>query len=546
MKWSKHLEQISEKVTRTLLVLVVKSNKDCSSDNVFSDVTKSVNPAALNICVNKTRKIKNGVAIHCKDDKSLKALKTSLSSSLGQEYSFDKQQKLNPRMMLYDVRLEVLNSPNEIVESIISLNELEEEHKADIRYITKLKRSNTTDIVLEVSPQLRKCFLRRRFLFIGWKASNVSDYVRVKNGYKCCGYGHFSKDCKSELHCPKCAGSHKLKDCKAETEQCINCLKYNRQHNRNIPTDHEATFSACSVHKTYVENHKVDDLIKGVYELFSEARTKLISQVEENAEQAVRQTSPSYASIVKKDVSVIIKPKNINQSHSETRNIVRQNVNPVDNDIKFSQVKNVKNGGLVIRCDGPDDASKLKELASQSLSEEYEIKEVRKQSPRVRIVGMTENIACDRMVAMLKSQNRIFGNSSDCKVLKVWPTKKRGEIYQALLEVDSATYSGLLGQGSVLLVNVDNCVVYDALGLKICFKCCGLNHYAKDCKKSEQICIKSAGNHKVSECNSAQLKCVNCVSARNAQVDHAVWDSDKCCYYRSKLDEYKKQLLGIE
>nr|CAH7715523.1 unnamed protein product [Callosobruchus chinensis] len=308
----------------------------------------------------------------------------------------------------------------------------------------------------------------------------------------------------------------------------------------------------CRVQKNKYENFlkdilqdKVENLIKGVYELFSEAHTKLISKVEENAEQAVRQTIPSYASIVKKDVSVIIKPKNINQSHSETRNIVRQNVNPVDNDIKFSQVKNVKNGGLVIRCDGPDDASKLKELASQSLSEEYEIKEVRKQSPRVRIVGMTENIACDRMVAMLKSQNRIFGNSSDCTVLKVWPTKKRGDIYQALLEVDCATYSGLLGQGSVL-VNVDNCVVYDALGLKICFKCCGLNHYAKDCKKSEQICIKCAGNHKVSECNSAQLKCVNCVSARNAQVDHAVWDSNKCCYYRSKLDEYKKQLLGIE
>nr|CAI5847414.1 unnamed protein product [Callosobruchus analis] len=234
------------KVTKILLITPL----------YLSDVTKSVIPVALNICVNKTRKIKNGVAIHCKDDKSLEALKTRLSSSLGQEYSFDKQQKLNPRMMLYDVRFEGLNSPNEIVKSIISLNELAEEHKADIRYITQLKRSNTTDIVLEVSPQLRKRFLRRRFLFIGWKASNVSDYVRVKNCYKCCGYGHFSKDCKSELHCPKCAGSHKLKDCTAETVQRINCLNYNRQHNRNIPTDHEATFSSCSVHKNYVENLK--------------------------------------------------------------------------------------------------------------------------------------------------------------------------------------------------------------------------------------------------------------------------------------------------
>nr|CAH7738734.1 unnamed protein product [Callosobruchus chinensis] len=237
-------------------VLIVKSNNDCSSDNVFSDVTKSANPAAHNICVNRTRKTKNGVAIHCKDDKSLVALKTILSSSLGQKYSFDKQQKFNPRMMLSDVRLEGLNSPNEVVENIITLNQLEDEHKAEIRYITKIKRSNATDIIIEVSPQLRKCFLHRRFLFIGWQASNVSDYLRVKNCYKCYGYGHFSVDCKSEPHCSKCAGSHRPKECKAETVQCINCLNYNEQHKRNIPTDHEATFSECPVYENYVGNLK--------------------------------------------------------------------------------------------------------------------------------------------------------------------------------------------------------------------------------------------------------------------------------------------------
>nr|CAI5838339.1 unnamed protein product [Callosobruchus analis] len=170
--------------------------------------------------------------------------------------------------------------------------------------------------------------------------------------------------------------------------------------------------------------------------------------------QAVRQTIPSYASIVKKDVSVIIKPKNINQSHSKTRSIVRQNVNPVDNDIKLSQVKNVKNGGLAISCDGPDDASKLKELVSQSLSEEYEVKEVRKQSPRVRIVGMSENIACDRMVAMLKSQNhfqKITANMLPLSTLKKTVGPFKATIIFRVMHVNSQSIMNKIDQIEVIL-----------------------------------------------------------------------------------------------
>ncbi|CAH2014325.1 unnamed protein product, partial [Acanthoscelides obtectus] len=74
--------------------------------------------------------------------------------------------------------------------------------------------------------------------------------------------------------------------------------------------------------------------------------------------------------------------------------------------------KNIKNGGLLIKCDGSEDASKLKELASLHLADDYEVKEVRKFNPRLKIVGMSECIDKDQLSVILKSQNSVFQNGS--------------------------------------------------------------------------------------------------------------------------------------
>ncbi|CAH2012513.1 unnamed protein product [Acanthoscelides obtectus] len=123
-------------------------------------------------------------------------------------------------------------------------------------------------------------------------------------------------------------------------------------------------------------------------------------------------TDASYANILKKNVNLIVKPKNNDQPHAATRLKMRQSVDPVINNIKFSQVKNIKNGGLLIKCDGSEDASKLKELASLHLADDYEVKEVRKFNPRLKIVGMSECIDKDQLSVILKSQNSVFQNDS--------------------------------------------------------------------------------------------------------------------------------------
>ncbi|CAH2015914.1 unnamed protein product [Acanthoscelides obtectus] len=196
---------------------------------------------------------------------------------------------------------------------------------------------------------------------------------------------------------------------------------------------------------------KVDTLIADVYNIFSEAKGHLINKVDETLEQTVSQRVPgpsaSYANTLKKTVNVIVTPKNNDQSHSATRLRISQSVDPVDNNIRFSQVKNIKNGGILIKCDGSDDANKLKDLASRHLSADYEVKEVRKFNPRLKIVGMSQCIEKEELCTMLKSQNNAFHAESECSVLKVWPTKKSATVYQAILDVDCTTYANVLNQG---------------------------------------------------------------------------------------------------
>ncbi|CAH2000683.1 unnamed protein product [Acanthoscelides obtectus] len=208
-----------------------------------------------------------------------------------------------------------------------------------------------------------------------------------------------------------------------------------------------------------------------------------------------------------------------------------------------NKVENIKNGGILIKCDGSDDANKLKDLASRHLSADYEVKEVKKFNPRLKIVGMSQCIEKEELYTMLKSQNNAFHAESECSVLKVWPTKKSATVYQPILDVDCTTYANVLNQGKVL-VNYDSCAVYDAINLKLCFKCCGLNHYAKKCRSSSQTCVKCSLDHKVSDCRSVNLKCINCVNAHHSKTDHAAWDTNQCTVYKNKLNEYKKSITG--
>jgi hypothetical protein len=66
-----------------------------------------------------------------------------------------------------------------------------------------------------------------------------------------------------------------------------------------------------------------------------------------------------------------------------------------------------------------------------------------------------------------------------------------------------------------------------------CLKCQNWNHYANECKASEDTCSNCAEPHRTDQCpNPLIRRCVSCKTS-----DHASWSRD-CPMFIKKTDEY--------
>lgn len=246
---------------------------------------------------------------------------------------------------------------------------------------------------------------------------------------------------------------------------------------------------------------------------------------------------------------IAVKPKNPNQKNSRTKSDLLHLVNPVDLNVKINNVKHISNGGILLDCNKSEEVSKLKEIVQEKMSSDYEIHVLKSIHPQLRIVGISENFDPSTLLMYIRKQNDIiFTSNSECSILRMWPTKKNNNIYQATLQVDMSTYNKLLSQGH-LLVGLDSCTVYDAIHVPRCFKCNQYFHSKNSCKNevSCPICSKA---HNLENCPSgSKLHCSNCFSIKEKQkldinIDHAVWDYENCFAHKKAIEKLKFDLFG--
>lgn len=263
-------------------------------------------------------------------------------------------------------------------------------------------------------------------------------------------------------------------------------------------------------------------------------------------------SSTSYAKVVSKNLqqSVVVKPKDTAQKNSQTKLDVIHGVDPINADIKINSVKHIRNGGLVVECKDSMAADKLLQLAGEKLSSKYDVHQLKKVSPRVRAVGMSEKLENEVLCDCIIQQNSdIFSGSFDCKVLDVKPVKNKSDLYQATVQLDCLSYKRVLEAG-YLLVGLDLCRVYDAVELVRCFRCNGFNHTSKFCKRNH-TCPRCGGAHELVDCTASELSCSNCKAANKIpsnsfDIKHAAWDHDACSAYKLRLNKLKSDLFGAQ
>lgn len=298
---------------------------------------------------------------------------------------------------------------------------------------------------------------------------------------------------------------------------------------------------------------KINEVILDVKKLFSDAKNEIMIEAHECLKNISlpgagtnENSKPLYSKIASTKSMIIVKPKNAEQPNSQTKSDIMKQINPIDLNVKVSKVKNTSNGGVLIGYANADGANKFKQAANEKLSENYHVNEVKNVNPRVKIVGMIEEYSDDQLLTFIKTQNDVIGENSKCNVRKIWPTKKNRRVYQAILEMDAETYFKLLELGN-LFVNYDVCAVYDAIELRMCYKCSGFNHSSNNCNSNKTACPQCSLEHDIKSCPANFIsKCINCVNAKILDCNHSAWDTTKCPIYKRKLEHYKSSLFSTK
>ena len=300
---------------------------------------------------------------------------------------------------------------------------------------------------------------------------------------------------------------------------------------------------------------KFSELVANLTHTFSVLKADLLNNFEKERSVVSKESkvTQKYSDIIrdKSKPAIIIEPKGDGVNSERTKSEIAEKINPFDSGLRIAKVKSVKKGGVLVGCSTTDDNSRFKRIAEEKLSESYVIKEVKGILPRVKIVGITEKYSDDQLQDLIeyviKVNSDIFDPNAVCKLLKFFPTKKKANIFQAVLQVDKLSYERLINCGG-LFVGYDYCYAFDAVELNRCYKCNSFGHSSRYCNQPV-CCPRCSEKHYVKECKAVNVKCSNCVNAsknEDLEIDcgHAAWDSH-CPTYQKALQKLKHDILAL-
>lgn len=296
-----------------------------------------------------------------------------------------------------------------------------------------------------------------------------------------------------------------------------------------------------------LNNIKITDIEKKIAEGNDIQKNviKVNKKVTEEVKKVVsgESNSLSYANVLKS--AVLIKPKK-SQKADETKNDLRAAVNPADIGIPISAVKKLNSGAVIVKCDNDENAIKLKENIENKLGSNYNINKCENKKPRIKILGVRENIGEERLILALKNQNEILKNAV-MEVKAFWKSRGVDESYSAVVELDVKSYNSVLEKKRVN-IEWDKCLVKDGINVQRCFKCLGFNHSSNKCKEAEKVCCRCAKVHLGIgiQCSENELNCINCVKVNkelnlNLDTKHSAFDL-KCKVYERKLNSIRNRI----
>lgn len=243
------------------------------------------------------------------------------------------------------------------------------------------------------------------------------------------------------------------------------------------------------------------------------------------------------------DPLLIIKSKDQN-SAGNMKSDIKKLINPMNDPVR--NLRQTAKGNIVVHCKDHNAVEEIKKKLNDKVGSVYDIDKPKETKPVIKMVGINEHMSETEILSCLRKQNEIITNESEIDVIKVKEVKINGnKYYTAYVTCDIKTFNGIMNKGR-LYVSWDVVKCYEMVNLNRCYKCCEYGHFDKECKREEYRCPKCAGNHKLAECESNTVCCINCSEFSQKQkmvldTNHYAW-SEKCPVLQRRMKRVKDKI----
>lgn len=367
-------------------------------------------------------------------------------------------------------------------------------------------------------------------------------------------------DCCKNPICQKCSGLTgteirvmELKNGRILKFCCKECQTVDNKNDKIVKMEKNILHEIEKLSKNIEGNlHKIiQDELKKMEDMVSTKCEKVIANYFETSSKENYETdkSKTYANVVKQNETnevIVIMPKD-KQESKQTRDELKENIVPKELSIAVENIKNGRNGSVIINCSNKYTKEKITEKVHSALDDKYTVLSVKQKNPKIKIIGVEEEFLkeSDELVLdTLKEQNDLdITRESVFQIFSRYSQKNKKNSGIIILTVDPRLKNRIM---SINKLNVGwrSCRVQEYFSVIRCFKCARYGHIAAKCENNI-TCFKCAGMHKTEECSEKTLKCVNCTEAnsklkKTLNSNHAATDHNCPCYQRVLNIETKK------
>lgn len=324
----------------------------------------------------------------------------------------------------------------------------------------------------------------------------------------------------------------------------IECLKMKLEEYQLINNNKNIRWfcDKCNMNFDFINKlyNDVADFKDTIREELNLVKELIQTTSKQNNEEKIVENKKSYAEITGE--VIVIKPKSKQECHITKENVCK-NLNPSELGVGIKQIKEIKDGGILIKCNTKDEINKIRAEADKKLHENYSIKTPTQKNPKIKIVDINEQMSDETILSSILSQNE-FLNHVDTS-LKVIISKRMKTKYMAIIECDPISFNLIINKER-LCVGWSVCRVFEYVSVLRCFKCGAYDHKASVCEAKEKClkCLKVG--HSTKDCDSDCVSCSNCIAVNtkyslNLKIDHNIFDIN-CPSYQKRIGFERRKI----